>query len=161
MFFTFDLSNLCKELVANKNYRKTSLSSEETLFSRTLRFLRLTLMQFFLIRRRFSHSLARISNHTIYGNIVGVKRYSNIPQKEWDNVEVGRSSQESWRILLSLYDARRTSERRKSAEDAIVNFLVIERCWNSSTIDDSKATIALRSFVLAVSERSSVDQNVS
>jgi len=32
------LSNLCKELVANKNYRKTCLSSEETLFSRTLRF---------------------------------------------------------------------------------------------------------------------------
>lgn len=77
-------------------------------------------------------AFARISNHTNpVGNVLGVKRYSNIPhEKETRQCRGGKKALENpRRILLPLYDARRTPERRRFAETAAVNLrLVIERC---------------------------------
>lgn len=73
-----------------------------------------------------------------------------------------KSSQESSRILLPLYDARRTSERRRSTETAAVNLrLVIERCSEIRQLSDSKAAIALFDASFSNEMHNSLSQNAS
>lgn len=102
-------------------------------------FLRLTLMRYSLSFFCLTLSLFFAPSTLSFGRTnfkshdpveaQGQKRYSDIPRardgtmSRWE-----KSSQESRRILLPLYDVRRTPKRRRSAETAAVNLrLVIGR----------------------------------